>query len=133
MTFADLWGDLQPILASLLLALLSWGATELTRWVRSKTKNERVAAATEILSRTVVDTVKELEQTVRPMLSDGRLSPEEGNAIKTRARDLINSKLTPVTLDLVKSNVGDLETWISGKIEASVYDMKKEVPCDIKP
>jgi dGTP triphosphohydrolase len=117
--------QLQPILATLLIAVLTWGATELTKWIRNKTQSERVASATDEVTRAIIDSVKEIEQTMRPMLTDGELSASEKLKLKEAAMKSINNKVRPEVLKVVGKNVQDMTAWLNSKVEATVLDVKK--------
>lgn len=119
--------QIQPILTSLLLAAMTWGAAELTRWIKQKTKSARATEAVDTLSKAVIESVKEIEQTMRPHLGDG-LSSSNKLKLKSAVIASVKNKVTPKMIELAKRNLNDVDAWMSSKIEATVLDLKSSKP-----
>lgn len=116
--------EILPIVGTIVVALVGWGLTELTRWIRAKTGNERLANAMDQLGMAVMVSVRELEQTARPLLSDGKLTDSEKARLKAKAIETVRSRLTPAMTKELKKNLVDLNEWIGGQVEAEVMTMK---------
>jgi uncharacterized protein YhaN len=121
--------QLQPILITLLIAALTWGATELTRWIKQKTNSSRAAEAVDVVSKAVIESVKEVEQTMRPALARG-LTGEMSSSDKLKLREAalksVKDKINPKVMGLAEKNMKDVNAWLNSKVEASVLDMKRE-------
>ena len=113
-----------PVLVSLVVALAGWGVAELTRWIRTRTKNERLNGAIDVIAAATMASVKEAELTIRPTLSDGKLTPAEIKGIKATVAANVKRRVGPAALKIAKENLTDLDDWIGAQAEASVYDLK---------
>ena len=116
--------DIAPILISLVVALIGWGVAELTRWIRQKTKSDRISTAFEMIGAATVAAVKEAEVTIRPTLTDGKLTPEEIASIKTTVTANVKRRIGPAALKVARENLPDLDDWINAQTEAEVYDLR---------
>lgn len=117
--------DVGPIIGSVVVALVGWGVAELSRWIRSRYKNERLARAVDIIGASVVATVKEAEVKIRPTLSDGKLTPEEIKQIKGTVTSNVKRRIGPAVAKVAKDNLLDLDDWIEGQTEATLYDLNR--------
>ena len=124
---SDMLEKVLPILGTVVLALVSWGLVELRKWVATKAKNERVNAALDHLSQAVYISVTELEQTTRKALKDGKLNDEEKADIKNRAICAVHRRISPHVFRAAQEAVEDLDSWLNGEVEASVFEMKGEI------
>lgn len=130
---------LTQAVAPLAVAGLSWLATQAALWLKDKTKNENVKAIINRIQDAVTTAVKQLEQTVvreikaatEPTSEGGTLlTKEEMERIKAKCIELVRRLLGEETLRLARQYLGlddkGLDSLISGKIEATVLDLKKE-------
>jgi hypothetical protein len=120
----ELIKTLGPILVGVVTLLASWGLAELSRYVRTKTKNEQALGAMDAFSEIVKTTVFDLAQTATGSLKDGRFTPAEGAKIKQEAVDKIKSQITPALEKQLSSAVADLEKFLNSKVEAEVLNSK---------
>jgi hypothetical protein len=122
---------LLPIAATLLTALVSWGLTELAKYVRSRTKNEAVNGALQRICHMADTTVAELNQTVadglRAAAADGKITPDERAALKAQAVGLVQSRLAPEVIKAAAQGVTDITEFISARIERSVWEQKNVI------
>jgi hypothetical protein len=123
----DILKEILPLVGTIVVALIGWGLTELTRWIRAKTGNERLGSAMEQLSLAVMISVKEIEQNARPLLSDGKLTDEEKQKLKNMAIEKIKSRLTPTMTKELSKNLVDLNEWIGAQVDGEVLDMNRAV------
>jgi len=119
-------GIVLPALLALIAALVSVGLKFVIQWLNTKIKNDEISGALGLLTDAVQDVVNEMEQTVRPMLSDGKLSMEEQARIKRAAIDKVDKILAPSAKKALDKAVGNLEQLIETKIEATVKTMKEK-------
>ncbi|HEX7714774.1 MAG TPA: hypothetical protein VF531_12235 [Bacillota bacterium] len=115
------------------LPLLTTGATvALTAtglYLGSKLHNKRLAQAVMLLDQIVIDVVKELNQTVvadlKKARADGKLTPDEAAQIKSKAIELIVSRLGLDLIRVIERSLGSVLLIIATKIEATVFDCKR--------
>jgi len=119
---------LLPIIATIATAavpiLIKFGVD----YLKAKTSNEKVHSALNQLNDLVVTTVKELEQTTRAALSDGKLTQEEKDKIKAIAMTKIKGQVPKYLGDQLQVAVTDLSEYISSKIEAAVNEINASKP-----
>jgi hypothetical protein len=112
-----------PVIVAALATLVSVGLVRLNRWLKMKTGSEAVAAAGEIVAATVNEltatTVKELKSAA----ADGKLTINEAYAVKDQALAQAKSQLPPAVAKAASLVIGDLDAFISGKIEQSVGEL----------
>jgi len=113
-----------PYLVTIVVALIGWGLTELTRFIRSKTNNERIIGVMSVIRELVDGTVADLENTVRPMLSDGRLSKEEAAELKSTAVLRVRSQLPKMVENQSKLFTDDVLAYINDQVEQSVTEIR---------
>lgn len=131
------WDTILPKLLEAVLPLLgllaSWGAVELTKLIKAKTKNEALAGALTRLNDVVFGVVKELNQTIVAGLkdanADGKVTKEEADQIKANALAKVKSYIGPKGIDEILFVLGlkdesALDAFISSKVEAAVGDVK---------
>lgn len=118
--------QLTPYIITAVVAIIGWGLTEIARWIRSKTHNEKVFNMMSIIDDIVRTTVVDLEKTVRPALGDGKLSKEEAENIKNQAIESIKKQLPKHLTSQTKLLTSDLSSYISSKIEQAVVSETKK-------
>lgn len=125
--FSTILAQLIPYIVTAVVAIGGWLLTEFARWVRSKIHNEKTFNMIAIIDDIVRSTVIDLEKTVRPALSDGKLTKEEGENIKNKAIELIKKQL-PKHLSNGQTSLltSDITAYISSKIEQAVVNETKK-------
>jgi hypothetical protein len=120
----ELIKTLGPILVGVVTLLASWGLAELSRYVRTKTKNEQALGAMDAFSEIVKTTVMDLAQTATGSLKDGKFTSDEATKLKEQAVDRVKAQVTPALEKQLNGAVADLETFLRSKIEAEVLNSK---------
>jgi hypothetical protein len=69
--------------------------------------------------------VADLNQRVKQVRADGKLTPEEAQKLKTLALARVKAQLPPYLAKTLAVAVIDLEKYISSKIEQKVLEAKK--------
>lgn len=113
-----------PVILVIVPAMVTWGLAELSRWIRSKTKNENVNYAMDQVSSTITTIVAELQQTVREAMADGKITKEEAEKIKAIAMQKVTAQVPLATQKLAKLAVNSLDDYISSRIEQEVLYLK---------
>jgi len=122
---------LTPILATLLVTLISWGVYELKKYVRSKTDSQLMINAADSIGEVANTVVHDLQaKAVDALKQAGQLTPEKAAQIKADAIAKTKALLTEQTIKVAAKSIADLDQYISGKIEQSVTEGKilKEIP-----
>lgn len=126
--------QLMEIAGSLLLVVCSWAATQIALWIRKKGQYEKVATAIIRIDDAVQTAVRQVEQTIRPMLNeisqDGLVTVEEKRQLKFTAmasvRDYLGGKGLEDSGRALKMTEDKLLAYLDGKIEAEVLALKHE-------
>ena len=116
---------LTPLLATLLVTLVSWGVYELKQYVRSKTQNQMTVNAVDSITDAANTIVAELKATVVDELKKaGPLDKAKAQKIKEIAVTKTKAMLTDQTVKVASKTIADLDTFIAGKIEKAVTESK---------
>lgn len=125
---AVLAGAFAPILGAIATGLVSWGAIEVTKYVKSKTKNEAANDAISHICHTVETTVASLNQTLVPALqqaaSDGKLTAKDGSMLKKIAMNKVRSQLPTAIENSARLAVNSVNGLVEAKIEQAVGEHK---------
>jgi len=120
-----------PLLVVVLGPIISWGGVEITRWVRTKTKNERAAALVQHIVSLAEGAVQQVEMQFKPKLPVEYLSPS-GNlnsigqqAAQQAARKLIKKQLPRSGLKSIEHLVPDIDAFINNQIERVIATGKR--------
>jgi len=132
---SPIWQSLLPAaLAVLSLALTgaaALGANYLAKRAATSKTFAVLASFWEVVRSTVAHADVELRPALTAALADGRLSPEEGKALKEAAIKLVRAQLGTGGLaalqNVLKVELPGLETYISGAIERALYEQKAAV------
>lgn len=120
---------LAPVVFSLVSALVSWGVYELTKFFRTKTKNENVNDAISHICHTVETTVQGMEQEMvaaaKSAAADGKLTKKEAVNMKNIALTRVRSQVPYKITKIANKAINDMERFISAKIEKAVLDLKR--------
>jgi hypothetical protein len=110
--------------------LLAWGAAEFSRWIRTKTSNEKVLQAFDNASALVESTVNEANATamagIREAAQDGVINKDEAQKVKNQVLKQVKDNLPPKATALLVANLGDLDLYINGQIEKKIVEAKAE-------
>lgn len=107
---------------------LVWALKALVSFLNTRKDESKVAGVSLAFAELAQSVVIELETTMRPQLqkalADGKLSPEEGAALKTEALRILKEK-APAGLMSAASAVfgGALDTWLGGLVERANVKM----------
>ena len=126
--FAVFVGSLAPVLGTIMTGLVSWGAIEATKYVRTKTKNEAANDAISHICHTVKTTVAGLNQTMVPALqaaaADGKLTKADGEMLKNAAVQQVKYQIPAEVEKSAKLAVNSVNDLIDAKIEQAVGEQK---------
>lgn len=120
-------------LAPVLLAILSWLGVMASKWIQEKVKNETASGILLRLDDAVLTVVRELQQTMvddlKAASSDGKLTKEERDEIKTKALGNLKSYYGTKGLKILAQVLGlsigaEFDKFLSSKLEAKVKESK---------
>jgi hypothetical protein len=117
---------LAPCVGAIIVSLLGIGLKRANAWIKAKIESERMQAALIQVSESTVSAVMDLEATMRPMLSDGKLTLDEQRQIKEAALNRIKTHAPTALETLTAAGLKDLDQFIAGKIEKAVAEMPKK-------
>lgn len=121
---------LVPAALSVVSSVVSWVGFEIAKYVRTKTKNEKINNALAAVTDTVESVVAELDETVvrelKKASSDGRISSGDALKIKTEAVESVKKQLPGVVKSAVSMSAETLDLFIKTRIERAVSEKKKK-------
>lgn len=109
----------------LVTGLVSWGVGLLISWLNSKIKDQDLARHLTAVTQIVTDAVMNVFQSfVDTLKKNGGFDEAAQKEAKDRATEIIMNQLTPELKSYIIDNYGDLQEWISNKIESVIYNLK---------
>ncbi len=116
---------LAAVTTCIILPLISFLGIKLSQWLSTKIKDERAAKLLTQATEIVVNAVKSVFQTyVESLKNSGTFDKTAQLEALNRAKAIVTSELTVELKDFIIANYGDLESWITNQIEASIYKLK---------
>lgn len=123
--------DLLPIILSVLGTLGTFVLGSFNTYIKTKTKNEKVAHALERITRTAGTVVSEIMQTMviglKEKASDGKLTQADKLFLKNEAIEVLMSRVSMATLQDAALGVNDVTGFVKSKIEEAVFKAKPVV------
>ena len=129
---------LLPVAVAAVGALATYALALLRSWIKAKTaaiedKTARAAVehAMSRLDHIAGTIVKELNQRAKHYAADGRITSEEAGRLKGIAMEQVRDQIPPYLRETLERSLGDLDRYVSSKIEAKVFDQKpqEKKPC----
>ena len=109
----------------LVTGLVGWGVSVFTSWLNTKIADKKVAAYLTHITHIVTDAVMNIYQSfVETLKTNGKFDANAQAEAKKAALEIINSQLTPELKDYIQTNFGDVQAWLSNKIESVIYGLK---------
>ncbi len=117
---------LAAVTTCIILPLISFLGIKLSQWLSTKIKDEKAAKLLTQATEIVVTAVKSVFQTyVESLKNSGTFDKTAQLEALNKAKAIVTSELTVELKDFIVSNYGDLGSWITNQIEASIYKLKK--------
>lgn len=108
-----------------LLPLLIWAIKELASVLRTKAKNEKTKKYVDIAEEVVTNAVKTVSQTyVEALKEEGKFDAEAQKKAFAKAFEIVSIQLTAEAKATLDEAFGDVNEYLTSKIEASVRDNK---------
>ena len=118
--FSQLLAIFVPAITTIVGILVAWGLAELRKLIKTKTDNAAAVQAFDTVADLVQGAVLEINQTTRKVFKDGKLTPEEKQAYKVQAMDLVMNQLPTATKKILSKSVTDLKVYVDNRIEQTV-------------
>ena len=116
---------LAAVTTCIILPLISFLGIKLSQWLSTKIKDEKAAKLLTQATEIVVTAVKSVFQTyVESLKNSGTFDKTAQLEALNKAKAIVVSELTVELKDFIVANYGDLESWITNQIEASIYKLK---------
>jgi hypothetical protein len=113
-----------PAIGVLMATLISIGMAYAIKWLKLKTGSEAVAAAGEVVAATVGEVVATTVESLKAKSEDGKLTGSEARMVKAKTLNKIKEQLPSAVAKATCMVVGDLNTFLEGKIEQEVSKQK---------
>ena len=109
----------------LVTGLASWGVGVLVSWMNKKIKDQTLVKHLTAVTQIVTDAVMNVFQSfVETLKTNGVFDKKAQAEAKEKALSIINSQLTEELVAYIKDNYGDVQEWLSNKIESVIYTLK---------
>ena len=116
---------IQSVLTTVLIPLLGWGVSTLVNFLNSKINNAKIEKYITFAGQVVESVVKETSQTyVNSLKESGKFDKKAQELAFKKSYDTALKLLTKDTLEAIKLVYGDVSTWLTSKIEATVLETK---------
>lgn len=120
------------VCSPVLVAALTWVATKLAGFIRSKVANEYLQGVLVRLDDAVITVAKDLQQSVvreiKARSADGKLSGRDRDRIKEEAVANLKTYLGPkglrVLAKVLSLSGAALDNFLDSKVEAAVHDLR---------
>ena len=122
--------DIKSILISIgtavVFALVSWGLTLLTTWLRTKIKNKKIAELLSSILNIVTNAVKVVYQTyVENIKGTDEWTVDAQKKALQMALEKAKKQLSKDTIKFIQDTYGNLDDYLTNLIEATLYNLKK--------
>ncbi len=124
----DVVSDLLVVTLPIITAGATYALGAFGIYLTNKYRNNKLMQAVALLDQVVIEVVKELNQTLVSELkkakADGKLTPDEVAQIRSKAVEMVISRLGSGIVEILLKYFGSLTELVVTKIEAAVYDLK---------
>lgn len=95
------------------------------KWISSKIDNEKTEKYLTGATTVVLDAVKCVFQTyVDTLKKEGSFDKDAQLTALNKAKSIVLAQLRGDVMDFIQANFGDVDTWITTQIEASINTLK---------
>lgn len=123
---SEVVSQIVDLLTPLILAILGYLSIKVTKYIDSKLKNQEDKDFAEKIRSVAMDSVKSVYQTyISKQKGQSTLEPEVAAKAKEMAMDQIKEHLGPELNKKLGNDDAKIDSVLSTKVEAAVFDMKK--------
>lgn len=113
------------VVTAVILPLISYAGTRLITWLNAKIKDENAKQQLTVATDIVTNAVRSVFQTyVEALKKNGTFDKESQKVALIKAKDEALSQMTDEIKDYITKNYGDLQTWLTTQIEATINILK---------
>lgn len=113
------------VVTAVILPLISYAGTRLITWLNAKIKDENAKQQLTVATDIVTSAVRSVFQTyVEVLKKNGTFDKESQKVALIKAKDEALSQMTDEIKDYITKNYGDLQTWLTTQIEATINILK---------
>lgn len=118
---------LSVVVTSIILPLITYAGTELITYLNSKIKDENAKLLLSTATEIVVNSVKSVLQTyVDTLKKNGTFDDASQKLALLKAKDIALSQMTDEVRIFIEKNYGDLDSWLTTTIEATINTIKNK-------
>lgn len=122
-----LFNILSVVVTAVILPLISFAGTKLITWLNTKIKDENGKIQLTVATTIVTNAVRSVFQTyVEALKKSGSFDAESQKIALTKAKDEALSQMSADVKEYITTNYGDLETWLTTQIEATINILKNK-------
>ena len=122
----DIKSMLISIGTTIVFALVSWGLTLLTTWLRTKIKNKKIAEMLSSILNIITNAVKAVYQTyVENIRGTDEWTVDAQKKALQMAWEKAKKQLSKDTIKFIEDTYGNLDDYLTNLIEATLYNLKK--------
>lgn len=115
------------VVTAVILPLISYAGARLIAWLNAKIKDENAKQQLIVATDIVMNAVRSVFQTyVETLKKNGTFDKESQKVALIKAKDDALAQMSDEIKDYITKNYGDLETWITTKIESTINILKNK-------
>ena len=118
---------LSVLVSAIVLPLISLIGAKLISWLSSKTKSEKATAIIKEANDIVMNAVKCVLQTyVDSLKKEGKFDEASQFLALSKAKETAMEQMSDDTKAFVEKNYGNLDSWLTTSIEATISTIKNK-------
>jgi len=122
----ELWNILWTALGVIVTTLVTWLVGLVITWLNSKIKDKKMAQNLSTITTIIGNAVESVMQTfVSTMKKAGTWNEEAAKDALAKAKEIVKDEIAPELFKFIEDNYGDFEDYITNRIEAYLYSIKK--------
>ena len=115
------------VVTAVILPLISFAGSKLIAWLNAKIKDENGKIQLTVATTIVTNAVRSVFQTyVDTLKKNGTFDLESQKIALTKAKDEALAQMTDDIKEYITKNYGDLESWLTTQIEATINILKNK-------
>ena len=116
-----LFNILSVVTTAVILPLISFAGTKLISWLNAQIKDVNARTQLSVATTIVTNAVRSVFQTyVEALKKNGTFDAKSQKIALTKAKDEALAQMTDDIKEYITSTYGDLETWLTTQIEATI-------------
>ena len=120
-----LFNILSVVTTAVILPLISFAGTKLISWLNAQIKDVNARTQLSVATTIVTNAVRSVFQTyVEALKKNGTFDAKSQKIALTKAKDEALAQMTDDIKKYITTTYGDLETWLTTQIEATINILK---------